>query len=133
MEKAARETAGNTGMSLVLALSYGGRGEILDAAVRFARDAAAGKVAPDALDDAMFSGYLDTAGLPDPDLMIRTSGEMRISNFLLWQMAYAELYFTDALWPDFGERDLIAAILDYQGRERRFGQTGDQLGGQGAI
>lgn len=133
MEKAAKETAGNKGMSLVLALSYGGRGEIVDAAARFARDAAAGKVAPDALDEAMFTGYLDTAGLPDPDLMIRTSGEMRISNFLLWQMAYAELYFTDALWPDFGERDLLIALTDYQGRERRFGQTGGQLGGHDVV
>jgi undecaprenyl diphosphate synthase len=122
IEKAADETAGNTGMILNLALSYGGRGEILEAVKRIR---AAG-AAPEQLTEEVFSSYLDTAGLPDPDLIIRTSGERRISNFLLWQAAYAELYFTDTLWPDFEGKDLIAALIDYQGRQRRFGLTQEQ-------
>lgn len=123
VEKAASETAGNTRMILNLALSYGGRGEILEAFKR-ARTAES----PSALlTEAVFSSYLDTAGLPDPDLIIRTSGEQRISNFLLWQAAYAELYFTGTLWPDFSERDLHAALVDFQGRQRRFGLTQEQL------
>lgn len=117
--KAAAETAGNTGMVLNLALSYGGRGEILEAIRRMG-------ASPELTEEA-FSSHLDTAGLPDPDLIIRTSGERRISNFLLWQAAYAELYFADTLWPDFEEQDLLAALLDYQGRQRRFGLTQDQL------
>jgi undecaprenyl diphosphate synthase len=123
VEKAAAETAGNTGMVLNLALSYGGRGEILEAIKRMQ---AAGAPA-EQITDEVFSSYLDTSGLPDPDLIIRTSGEKRISNFLLWQAAYAELYFTDVLWPDFAEKDLLAALVDYQGRQRRFGLTQDQL------
>jgi undecaprenyl diphosphate synthase len=123
IERAVSETAGNTGMVLNLALSYGGRGEILEAIKRMrSANGAAGD-----LTEAAFSSYLDTAGLPDPDLIIRTSGEKRISNFLLWQAAYAELYFTDTLWPDFEEKDLLTAILDYQGRQRRFGLTQEQL------
>jgi len=122
IDKAAAGTAGNTGMVLNLALSYGGRGEILEAAKRMR---AAG-APPEQLTEEVFSSYLDTAGLPDPDLIIRTSGERRISNFLLWQAAYAELYFTDTLWPDFEEKDLIAALVDYQGRQRRFGLTQEQ-------
>jgi undecaprenyl diphosphate synthase len=123
IDRAVTETAGNTGMVLNLALSYGGRGEILEAIKRM--NAATGPA--DGLTEDRFSSYLDTAGLPDPDLIIRTSGEKRISNFLLWQAAYAELYFTDTLWPDFEEKDLLAAIVDYQGRQRRFGLTQDQL------
>ncbi len=123
VERAMSETAGNTRMILNLALSYGGRGEILEAIKRMR---AAG-VHPEQLSDEVFSSYLDTAGLPDPDLIIRTSGEKRISNFLLWQAAYAELYFTDTLWPDFSEKDLHAAIRDYQGRQRRFGLTQEQV------
>ena len=123
IEKAVAETAGNTGMVLNLALSYGGRGEILEAIKRML---AAGAPAEQITDD-VFASYLDTSGLPDPDLIIRTSGEKRISNFLLWQAAYAELYFTDVLWPDFAEKDLLAALIDYQGRQRRFGLTQDQL------
>jgi undecaprenyl diphosphate synthase len=123
MEKAVTETAGNSGMVLNLALSYGGRGEILEAIKRLN---ASGTTA-EQLTDEVFSSYLDTAGLPDPDLIIRTSGEKRISNFLLWQAAYAELYFTDTLWPDFSEKDLHAALVDYQGRQRRFGLTQEQL------
>ncbi len=123
IEKAVSETAANTGLVLNLALSYGGRGEILEAIKRM--HAAQGAV--EEVSEEVFSSYLDTAGLPDPDLIIRTSGEKRISNFLLWQAAYAELYFTDTLWPDFERQDLIAAIVDYQGRQRRFGLTQEQL------
>ncbi len=123
IQKAMTETEANTGLVLNLALSYGGRGEILEAIKRMR--AANGSV-PEVTED-IFSSYLDTAGLPDPDLIIRTSGEKRISNFLLWQAAYAELYFTDTLWPDFEEQDLLLAILDYQGRQRRFGLTQEQL------
>lgn len=123
VQKAVAETAGNAGMVLNLALSYGGRSEILEAIRRLrSANGAAGE-----LTEEVFSASLDTAGLPDPDLIIRTSGEKRISNFLLWQSAYAELYFTDTLWPDFEERDLLGAILDYQGRQRRFGLTQEQL------
>jgi undecaprenyl diphosphate synthase len=123
VEKAIAETAENTGMILNLALSYGGRGEILEA-VRRMNDAG---VNTEHLNDETFSSYLDTGGLPDPDLIIRTSGEKRISNFLLWQAAYAELYFTDTLWPDFSEKELHAALIDYQSRQRRFGLTQEQL------
>ncbi len=123
IEKAAAETAENTGMILNLALSYGGRGEILEAIKRMR---ASGTPAEQVTDE-VFSAHLDTAGLPDPDLIIRTSGEKRISNFLLWQAAYAEFYFTDTLWPDFAEKDLLTALIDYQGRQRRFGLTQDQL------
>lgn len=122
IEKALAETAANNGMVLNLALSYGGRGEILEAVRRMMVSRAAEDITED-----RFAAHLDTAGLPDPDLIIRTSGEKRISNFLLWQAAYAELYFTDVLWPDFDERELLTALLDYQGRQRRFGLTGEQL------
>jgi len=123
VEKAMAETAENTGMILNLALSYGGRGEILEAVRRMSDAGVDAKL----LNDETFSSYLDTGGLPDPDLIIRTSGEKRISNFLLWQAAYAELYFTDTLWPDFLEKELHAALSDYQGRQRRFGLTQEQL------
>jgi undecaprenyl diphosphate synthase len=123
IERAVSETAANTGMVLNLALSYGGRGEILEAIKRM-RSANTGTTD---ISEEVFSSFLDTAGLPDPDLIIRTSGEKRISNFLLWQAAYAELYFAGTLWPDFKEQDLLAALLDYQGRQRRFGLTQDQL------
>ncbi|OGW37771.1 MAG: di-trans,poly-cis-decaprenylcistransferase [Nitrospirae bacterium GWD2_57_9] len=123
IDRAVSETRDNTGMVLNLALSYGGRGEILEAIKRLRAANGTASV----LTEEVFSSYLDTAGLPDPDLIIRTSGEKRISNFLLWQAAYAELYFTDTLWPDFHEEDLLTAILDYQGRQRRFGLTQEQL------
>ncbi len=123
IRRAMDETAGNTGMALNLALSYGGRSEILEAVRRMLSDG----VTPERVDEETFSSYLDTAGLPDPDLIIRTSGEKRISNFLLWQAAYAELYFTETLWPDFEEKDLLLAILDYQRRQRRFGLIQEQL------
>ncbi len=102
-------------------LNYGGRDEILRAARRFARDCAAGKASPETLDEAAFSNYLDSAGIPDPELVIRPSGELRLSNFLLWQSAYAEFYFTGVLWPDFDERELDRAIEAYWRRDRRFG------------
>jgi len=102
-------------------LNYGGRDEILRAVRQFAADCAAGERKPEELDDALFSSYLDTRGIPDPDLIIRPSGELRLSNFLLWQCAYSEFYFTDALWPDFDEAELNRAIAAYQKRDRRFG------------
>lgn len=114
-------TAANTAMTLTLALSYGGRQEILEAARSIARDAAAGRLDPNEVDEAAISARLFTAGTPDPDLVIRTSGEKRISNFLLWQCAYAELVFMDVLWPDFGRAELEFALGDFQARERRYG------------
>jgi undecaprenyl diphosphate synthase len=122
-------TAGNRGMILNLALSYGGRDEIVDAARRLVNDALAGQVTPEAVTKELIEASLHTAGMPDPDLLIRTGGEYRISNFLLWQMAYTEFYFTDILWPDFREKNLRCAIADYQQRERRFGMTSDQIRG----
>lgn len=127
LESVKQRTRNHKAMTLVLALGYGGRAEIVAAARRAAADAAAGRLDPQTLDEARFSDYLDTAGLPDPDLMIRTSGEFRLSNYLLWQMAYAEFHFTPTLWPDFRKGHLYAALLDYQARERRFGLTGEQV------
>ena len=108
-------------INLVLALSYGSRAEIAGAARKIAQKISAGELRPDAITEETFGQYLDTAGMPDPDLLIRTSGEMRISNFLLWQISYAELYLTDTLWPDFSEQDMEAAVKDYARRTRRFG------------
>jgi len=122
-----QKTAHNQGMTLNLALSYGGRDEIIDAFKGLIRDTRTGKIRDEEITKELFSSYLDTAGLPDPDLLIRTSGEYRLSNFLLWQMAYTEFYFTDVLWPDFGRDDLLDAIASYQKRERRYGLTSDQL------
>jgi len=120
-------TAGNQGMVLNLALSYGGRDEIATAVGRMVSDGLAGKIKPADVTKELCQRYLYTSGLPDPDLLIRTGGEYRISNFLLWQMAYTEFYFTDILWPDFREPDLMEAIAEYQQRERRFGRTSEQL------
>lgn len=125
------KTARNDGLILNIALSYGGRDEIVTAARRILDDYRAGKFSPDEITKEMFAGYLDTAGMPDPDLLIRTSGEYRISNFLLWQMAYTEFYFTDVLWPDFNREELLKAIADYQQRERRFGLIGEQAEKEG--
>ncbi|MBK5274831.1 MAG: isoprenyl transferase [Desulfuromonadales bacterium] len=127
LEEAIHETANNTGMVLTLALSYGGRQELSMAAARLTRDVMVGKLSPDDITIDIFGSYLDTGGLPDPDFLIRTSGEMRISNFLLWQLAYTELYFTDINWPDFTINEFHKALSDFQSRERRFGKTSDQL------
>ncbi|HYM03530.1 MAG TPA: isoprenyl transferase [Stellaceae bacterium] len=116
-------TAGNTGLCLVIALSYGGRAEIARAARVIATEVKAGRLAPEDIDETRFSQFLFTDGLPDPDLVIRTSGEQRVSNFLLWQIAYSELVFTNTLWPDFGKADLELALRDYHGRERRYGAS----------
>lgn len=117
-------TAQNTGLKLVLALSYGSRDEMLRAIRAIARDAKAGEIDPDAIEAADLETRLDTAGLPDPDLLIRTSGEQRISNFLLWQIAYSEIYITPTLWPDFRRPHLLDALVAFQGRDRRFGGLG---------
>jgi undecaprenyl diphosphate synthase len=120
------QTSDSTGLNLIVALSYSSRWEITDAVRKVAREVYAGKLDPEAIDDVVFEKYLCTKGIPDPDLLIRTSGELRISNFLLWQMAYTELYFTNKLWPDFGKEDFYNAIIDFQKRERRFGKTSEQ-------
>src|SRR5881296_3210529 len=121
LEHVARETRDNPGLTLLVAFNYGGRDELLDAFRVLARRVQAGELAPDAVSEADISRALYTEGLPDPDLLIRTSGEMRVSNFLLWQIAYTELWMTPTLWPDFGPSDLYRAIADYQRRDRRFG------------
>jgi len=118
------ETAGNRGLEVNLAINYGGRAELVDAVKALVDKARRGVVTAEAIDEAAISAHLYTAGIPDPDLLIRTSGEMRVSNFLLWQIAYAELYVTDTLWPDFTRADLLRALLDYQKRDRRFGGLG---------
>ncbi|MBK9391624.1 MAG: isoprenyl transferase [Bacteroidetes bacterium] len=120
-------TSGCTGLNLIVALSYSSRWEITEAARRLAADVKRGAVDINMVDEDKFGDYLSTAGIPDPDLMIRTSGEMRISNFLLWQLAYAELYITETLWPDFGKDSFYEAVIDYQKRERRFGKTTEQV------
>lgn len=121
------QTSVNTGLVLTLALSYSSRWEILDAIKHIVRDAKDNKITEDQIDVTSFGNYLSTAGMPDPELMIRTSGEYRISNFLLWQLAYAELYFSEVLWPDFSKEDLYKALFDFQGRERRFGMISEQI------
>ncbi|MCH5226126.1 MAG: isoprenyl transferase [Muribaculaceae bacterium] len=120
-------TAHCTGLQLNMCLSYSSRWEITEAVRQIAKAAAEGKVNPDHISEEDVSNHLTTAGIPDPDLLIRTGGEHRISNYLLWQIAYSELYFTSALWPDFSDEDYIEALLDFQNRERRFGLTGDQV------
>ncbi|MCL2503871.1 MAG: isoprenyl transferase [Coriobacteriia bacterium] len=120
-EKCVARTAENTGLTLVVALNYGGRAEIVNAARALAVQACSGAIAPDGIDEKMFADALTTSGIPDPDLVIRTSGEKRISNFLLWEIAYSELWITMVLWPDFKPTDLLKAVLDFQKRDRRFG------------
>jgi undecaprenyl diphosphate synthase len=121
LDRTMRETAGNTGMVLCLAVNYGGRTEIADAARQLARDVQAGRLDPATIDEPRFASYLATAGMADPDLLVRTAGELRVSNFLLWQISYAELWVTEAFWPDFRADDLHAAILAFAGRQRKFG------------
>ncbi|MGQ0812490.1 MAG: isoprenyl transferase [Nitrospiraceae bacterium] len=118
-----QDTAHLDKLQLIVALSYGGRSEIVDAARQLALDVQHGKLQLDDIDESLFQGHLSTGTLPDPDLLIRTSGETRVSNFLLWQLAYTELYFTSTLWPDFRRREALLALLEYQKRERRFGRV----------
>ena len=127
IEQAMERTRDNQQMDLVFALSYGGRAEIVDAARALARDVEEGKLDPAAIDEKSFASYLYDPEVPDPDLLIRTGAESRVSNFLLWQIAYAEIYTTDVMWPDFSKADLERALVDYGARERRFGLTGAQV------
>jgi undecaprenyl diphosphate synthase len=129
LRSAEQRTATNDRMVLHVALSYGGRWDIAQAARSLAAKAVRGEIAPNGIDEATFAGELSLAGAPDPDLFIRTGGEQRVSNFVLWNLAYTELYFCDTLWPDFGETELEKAFRHYAGRERRFGLTGDQVQG----
>jgi len=122
-----RETRNNDRMTLTLALNYSARWELTNAAKAMAGDVATGALKPEEITDQTMASYLTTKNIPDPDLLIRTSGEYRISNFLLWQIAYSELHFTEVYWPEFGERDFYKAVIDFQNRERRFGKTSDQL------
>jgi undecaprenyl diphosphate synthase len=127
LERNIEATKNNTGITVIHAVSYGGREELASAMRRMARAVRTGALEPDDITEAMVSGYLSTAGIPDPDLLIRTSGEMRVSNFLLWQIAYSELFVTPTLWPDFSEAEFVKALAHYQHRERRFGRTSDQV------
>ena len=122
-----RLTSVSEGLNLIVALSYSSRWEIAEAAKKIASEAVKGKIESESVNESLFEEHLSTFGIPDPDLMIRTSGELRISNFLLWQLAYTELYFTEKLWPDFGKEDFYDAIIDFQNRERRFGKTSEQI------
>ena len=121
------DTSNNTGMILTLALSYGGRQEIIDAVKNIAEQVRLGQIRPEKIDLSMFESFLSTHHIPDPDLIIRTSGERRISNFLLYQSAYTELHFNNVLWPDFSDDDFLNAIIDFQSRDRRFGMTQEQI------
>lgn len=123
LKESMEETAGNSGLNVILALSYSGRWEITDAVRKIARAVADGKLLPEDITEKNLSDHLNTSGIPDPELLIRSGGEMRISNFLLWQLAYTELYITDKFWPDFRKNDLFEAIIDFQKRERRFGKV----------
>ncbi len=127
LDEACNDTKLNTGLNLIMALSYSSRWEIIDAVKKIAAEVMAGKITPQEINSKVFENHLCTSNFPDPELMIRTSGEYRISNFLLYQLAYSELYFTDTLWPDFRKENLYKALLDYQNRERRFGKTSEQV------
>jgi undecaprenyl diphosphate synthase len=122
-----RLTSEDTGLNLIIAMSYSSRWEITEAAKKLSSDIESGIIDRCSVDEFCFEKYLTTSGVPDPELMIRTSGEIRISNFLLWQLAYTELYFTDVLWPDFGKEEFYKAIVEFQKRERRFGKTSEQV------
>lgn len=125
--KAIEDTKDNTRMTLHLALNYSSRWEIVNAVRNMGKDIYQGSINPDSIDESLFTSYLSTKDIPDPELLIRTSGEYRISNYLLWQIAYAELYFTDIYWPDFRKQDLCEAIINFQNRERRFGKISEQF------
>ncbi|MEI6456402.1 MAG: isoprenyl transferase [bacterium] len=127
LNKALDQTSGNTGLTLLLALSYSSRWELVEVARAIAKRVQEGEITPDSIDINTFTSHLATASVPDPELLIRTSGEYRISNFLLWQIAYSELYFTQTLWPDFNREEFYRALIDYQNRERRFGLTSEQI------
>jgi undecaprenyl diphosphate synthase len=127
IEAAERETSGNDGLHLIVAIAYGGRGDLAAAARRIAVRVSRGGLSPEAVDEATLAAELQLAGVPDPDLLIRTGGEHRISNFLLWNLAYSELWFTDVLWPDFAAADFDRALEFYRQRQRRYGHTGEQL------
>ena len=129
VDAAVERTRNNREMTMIFALSYSGRAEIVDAARKLARDVEDGKVDPDRIDEKVFTSYLYAPEVPDPDLLIRTGAELRISNFLLWQIAYTEIYTTSLMWPDFRKQHLVEAVLDYQKRERRFGKTSAQVSG----
>ena len=130
LRQAMEETASNTRMDLILALNYSGKAEIIKSVKQIAEDAKQGRIKVADINEEMMNDHLYTVGIPDPELMIRTSGEQRISNFLLWQLAYAEFYFTEQFWPDFDKEELYKAILTYQNRERRFGMTTEQIKGE---
>lgn len=132
LEESKAKLNNNTGLNLVLALSYSSRWEILQAAKKVGEAIRSGEISADALTEQNFGRYLNTSGIPDPELLIRTSGELRISNFLLWQIAYAELYFSPILWPDFRKENLFEALYDFQQRERRFGKTSEQIQNENA-
>ncbi len=127
LREAMSKTANNDGISLVLALNYSSRWEITSATRKIAEDVSAGKLKSTEINEELFASYLVSSSIPDPELLIRTSGECRVSNFLLWQIAYTEFHFTEVLWPDFKKGDLYKAVLDYQSRERRFGKVSEQL------
>ena len=127
LEGCIRRLNANTGLTLVLALSYSSKWEIVNAVKNIADDTLKGKIKPEKITNKLFEKYLNTTMIPDPELLIRTSGEFRISNFLLWQIAYSELFFTEKLWPDFRKEDLFEAVYNFQNRERRFGKTSEQL------
>jgi undecaprenyl diphosphate synthase len=127
LDSCIRFLSDNTGLNLILALSYSSKWEIINAVKNLAKDSVEGKINPEMINNELFETYLNTTEIPDPELLIRTSGEFRISNFLLWQIAYAELYFTEKLWPDFRKEDLFEAVFDFQNRERRFGKISEQL------
>lgn len=132
MDHAEQLTQANTGLKLAIAVNYGGRWDIVNAARGLARQARDGKLDPEDIDIDMFSAQVSLAGIPEPDLFIRTGGEKRISNYLLWHLAYTELFFTDVLWPDFSDTELEKALDFYAGRQRRFGRTGEQVTGSNA-